>query len=112
MIELLPCPFCGELVEIKDYTDKPVNCFLLLHRCRVIGPINIKSYSLSTVQIAWNTRTDTLKGAMIEVLAGQLSFYDECINADTDIEPDAKWMDGWIEWARSEALKRLEVQGE
>jgi len=101
MSDLLPCPFCGESVEIMDYTGKPANCFLLLHRCRVIGPIRIEAYSLSTVQAAWNTRADTLKDAMIEVLAEWVDEYKYPEEVKMTVEVLAQ--------AESEARKRMEV---
>lgn len=43
--ELKPCPFCGGSVEMNDYTDKPACAWVLIHRCNVIGPIKLVSYS-------------------------------------------------------------------
>lgn len=43
--ELKPCPFCGEAVEMHDYTDKPACAWVMIHRCKAVGPIKLESYS-------------------------------------------------------------------
>lgn len=54
--ELKPCPFCGEAVEMNDYTGKPACAWVLIHRCSVIGPIRLESYSGDRLRDSWNTR--------------------------------------------------------
>jgi len=54
--ELKPCPFCGEAVEMNDYTDKPACAWVMIHRCKIIGPIRMESYSGEGIRKAWNTR--------------------------------------------------------
>jgi hypothetical protein len=56
--ELKPCPFCGGSVEMHDYTDKPAAAWVLIHRCPVIGPIKLTSFSGAHMSEQWNTRAD------------------------------------------------------
>jgi len=65
-----------------------------------------------------NTRTNTLKDTMIEVLAEQLTIFvvtyedDQRWERMTDTELHRRERAAWIGQAKVEALKRLEVQGE
>lgn len=57
---LLPCPFCGEAVEARDYRDKPAAAWVMIHRCPVIGPIKLTGYSGEVLTGDWNTRAGAL----------------------------------------------------
>lgn len=54
--ELKPCPFCGEAVEMHDYTDKPACAWVMIHRCEAVGPIRLESYSGGALRDRWNAR--------------------------------------------------------
>lgn len=56
--ELKPCPFCGERVEMNDYTDKPACAWVMIHRCKVLGPIKIEYGSGEKLAEVWNTRAE------------------------------------------------------
>lgn len=56
--ELKACPFCGEPVQMNDYTDKPAAAWVMIHRCTVIGPIKMERSSGGGLASAWNTRAD------------------------------------------------------
>lgn len=56
--ELKPCPFCGEVVQMNDYTNRPAAAWVMVHRCKVIGPIKLDAWSGATLAENWNTRAD------------------------------------------------------
>lgn len=43
--DLKPCPFCGEKVEMHDYTNAFVAAWVMIHRCQVVGVIHLENYS-------------------------------------------------------------------
>lgn len=55
--DLLPCPFCGESVEVNDYTNAPACAWVMIHRCKVIGPLKMEAYSRERIVKPWNTRS-------------------------------------------------------
>lgn len=54
--KLKPCPFCGEAVQMNDYTNRPAAAWVMVHRCKVIGPIKLDAWSGATLAENWNTR--------------------------------------------------------
>lgn len=57
MSDLLPCPFCGgEAGKIVDAT-RILGTFNLIHRCPIIGGVEIKRATREGVIARWNTRT-------------------------------------------------------
>ncbi len=57
MSDLLPCPFCGgEAGKIADAT-RILGTFNLIHRCPIIGGVEIKRATQEGVIARWNTRT-------------------------------------------------------
>lgn len=77
--ELKPCPFCGERVEMNDYTDKPACAWVMIHRCKVLGPIKIEYGSGEKLAEVWNTRAEDHlmieKDAEIKRLRAALGLY-------------------------------------
>ena len=71
---LKPCPFCGESVEMNDYTDKPACAWVMIHRCKIIGPIKMDSYSASALAQTWNTRASDAALLVAEKALRELSF--------------------------------------
>ena len=67
--ELLPCPFCGETVEMNDYTQRPACAWVMIHRCKVIGPIKMEYSSGERLAAAWNTRSPAPRNAALEEAA-------------------------------------------
>ena len=56
MSDLLPCPFCGgEAGKIVDAT-RILGTFNLIHRCPIIGGVEIKRATQEGVIAKWNTR--------------------------------------------------------
>ena len=55
MLELKPCPFCGETPELTKHYKHAMWC--IIHRCKVIGPLafDFTENPHRTVAI-WNTR--------------------------------------------------------
>jgi hypothetical protein len=59
MSDLLPCPFCGgEAGKIVDAT-RILGTFNLIHRCPIIGGVEIKRATQEGVIARWNTRAPT-----------------------------------------------------
>ena len=54
-IHLLPCPFCGKKVEAPVQHFQNKESWSLIHRCKVLGPIQIEN-ALEGIQKIWNTR--------------------------------------------------------
>lgn len=57
--KLKPCTFCGERVVANDYRDKPAGEWVMIHRCKMMGPIRIGGNSLERIQECWNTRAES-----------------------------------------------------
>lgn len=64
-IDLLPCPFCGEAVEAHDYTNKPVAAWVMIHRCKAIGPVKLESFTGEGLAAQWNRRAPGWQGMEI-----------------------------------------------
>lgn len=55
-LKLLPCPFCGH-VESKVHKHFKEDMWRFLHRCPVMGPIEIDwKSSVEEIVKMWNTR--------------------------------------------------------
>lgn len=95
--KLLPCPFCGGAVEMHDYTDKPACAWVMIHRCRVMGPIKVEGGNSAAIVRQWNRRAPApeaealieAREALVEaaiplealILAGKGALADEVFSA-------------------------------
>lgn len=56
--ELKPCPFCGGKPEIHDAT-RILGVWRLVHRCKVVGYMEIERTISDDAIAAWNHRKGT-----------------------------------------------------
>jgi Lar family restriction alleviation protein len=62
MIDLKPCPFCGETPkEIVDAT-KIMGVYRIVHRCKVIPPFALDAATPEKVAENWNWRAPEAQG--------------------------------------------------
>lgn len=93
--ELKLCPFCGENVEMHDYTTKPAAAWVMIHRCKVIGPIKLEAYSGNALRLAWNTRAATTLADAMAVPEVQ-ALVEAARNVKREMNTQANGGTGWM----------------
>ncbi len=56
MIELKPCPFCGETPNMSKHFREDI--WQLTHRCPAVGAITFDWTTSDSIAKGWNTRDD------------------------------------------------------
>ena len=61
------CPFCGKEAEtpVKHFKVESYN---FIHRCPILGPIQIVGGSESAIAEIWNTRVDPQRQRLVDAL--------------------------------------------
>jgi hypothetical protein len=57
MIELKPCPFCGEVPEVTKHFREDM--WRLIHRCKAVGCIVVDWASQEWIEECWNQRAES-----------------------------------------------------